>query len=176
MIGHTLEARNPYWGGILWLIVAAAFLAITLVTKQLGWAVFGILPAAVGVAFLFSNPPDFYAEVTPSELIVHSHQQTIPYREIRRVWYPGSNARAVYVQHSRGVLRIPRTFKASAAQIHAFLCSVQPPAPPPDVHPTIRHYYQTQLHTFGMDRVWAHNARLEYLEYENRRSKLVGWA
>jgi hypothetical protein len=176
MIGRTLEARNQILGTVGWLLAAAVLVAIAFAARQVGWAVFAILPATIGIAFLFSQPPEFHAEVTSSELVVHSHGLTIPYGDIRRVWYAGRGAQAVYLTHARGVLRIPQASGMSAFDIYAFLCRMQTPQPPPDVHPTIRSYLHTQMHTFGMDRVWAHNARANTRESEGRRSKLVGFA
>ncbi len=134
------------------------------------------MPASIGLAFLFSQPPEFHAEVTPSELVIHSHNLTIPYRDIRRLWFGGRDARAIYVTHERGVLRIPRTLGVSLYDLYGFLCKMQPPQPLPEVNASIRAYFHIQLHTFGLDRVWAHNARSSGYESEGRRSKFVGLA
>jgi hypothetical protein len=134
------------------------------------------LPAAIGIAFLLSQEPDFYAELTPQGLIVSSLNRTILYSEIREIWFAGANARAVYVVHGQGVLRIPNTVRFSAAEIYAFLVELLPCRLNKQVHSAISNYYQSHLQTFGEDRVWAHNARARSYATDGRRRTLVGWA
>jgi hypothetical protein len=177
MIGQTLETRNPpVTGAIWWLLAAVICLGLAFATQKPGWGVLAILPALMGVACLLTQEPEFHAEVTPRELIVHSLNQVVSYPEIKELWYAGGDARAVYVTHSRGLLRIPRTSKFSASEIYTFLTQMLPRKLVPQINPAISNYFQSHLRTFGADRVWAHTARTKKYDTDGRRRSFVGYA
>ena len=149
MIGQTLEKHTPVVSGAAWwFLTAMVCLAIALFSREVGWGVLAILPATLGLAFLLTQEREFHAELRPQELIVNSLHQTIGYSEIREIWYAGTDARAVYVVHSQGILRIPKTARFSATEIYAFLAQMLPRRLNQQIHPAINHYFQSHLKTF----------------------------
>jgi hypothetical protein len=177
MIGQTLEYRRPFpIGAVLWLVIAIGCVALAFVTREVHWAVFGILPATIAAALIATQPPEFHAELTDKGLILGLSQHVVAYHEITRIWLATRGSQAVYVMHQQGSLRIPGNSVASAKQIHDFLASMRPPQPFPVVHGAIGPYLTSQVQAFGSDKIWAHSARTPRFEIEGERGKAVMFA
>jgi hypothetical protein len=174
MIGQTIEFRRPFpHGAVLWLVAAAACVAIAFATRQPNWAVFAILPAALSGAMFVAQPDEFHATFTDQAVMLNSGQGLVPYLEIRRIWIANRGGKAVYVIHDQGVLRIPGTTDASAQQVYDFLTGMRPEQPYPEVHGAVHSYLQNQAEAFGADKVWAHAARTPRHEVEGNQGKAI---
>jgi hypothetical protein len=173
MIGETIEFRRPFpVGAVLWLTIAIVCVALTFVTHRAHWAVFAILPASISLALFVSQPEEFHAELTDHGFML-GVTGFVPYQSIRRIWLATRGGKSVYVSHQDGTLRIPGTAKATPMQLLAFLNSVRPPQPFVQVHGAIAPYLQSQVQSFGLEKVFAHVARTPRFEVEGARSKAV---
>jgi hypothetical protein len=176
MIGTTLERRHKFpIFGVASLIVAVACAGISFGTKNGNWAFFSILPAAIGAALLLVRNSEFRADVTSDGLYLSDSGENIPYANIRRVWHAnaGLKSSTIFVFHQEGLVRIPRCEGTNNEELYAFLKSVVPAPEIPSVNPALRNFLQSQASTFGIDRVWVHNARPLAAEKHGRRSRAV---
>jgi hypothetical protein len=159
MIGQFLEARRSHpVGAILFLLIAAACVAASYATRESGWGIFGILPALLGGALLVTRPKPFRAQLTEEGLSFEPGGNTISYQEISRLWHD-STTNSIYVFHQTGNFHVPECIGISTRELLAFLKVKQAPGTMPDVHPSLGDYLRSHASTFGIDRLWIHNAR-----------------
>lgn len=161
MIGETLHsARRFPWGAIIWFAVAVGCVAISISTHRYHMAVVAILPASLGLILFLRRSPEFHADIAQSEIIVHSSNETIRFMDIEKIWCPGDHLLngPLIVFHRGGTLQIPANSCRSTQSLGSFLESVKPPTARVVVHGAIANYLDSQIATFGEERVWAYAA------------------
>jgi hypothetical protein len=176
MIGTTLELSRKFpVSAVLLLLIAVICFTVGFVLKNPHWAIFSILPGAVGLVLLITMPASFRADLTSSEICLQHTGENVPYTQISRLWYSdaGLASAAIHVFHQEGMIRIPRCDTADSDQVYDFLKSVLPPQGLPNVNHLLQPFLNSQSSTFGIDKVWAHNARPNVVEKVARRMSAV---
>jgi hypothetical protein len=164
MIGTILEEQRSFpFTAVSFLLLAAACLAIGLGEHQLAWSIFAILPGTIGVTLLLARRPQFRAEVGAKELLMYSAEASLPYDHFNEVQFVPTGTTgdqgAIHISHQSGVLVIPNGIGVSAADLYLFLVRQVRLPPSVDVLSAIADYYESQLNTFGSERVWIHTLR-----------------
>src|SRR3954467_5316299 len=112
MMGQIIESRRRISiMAIVCLAFAAISIAIGLLDHNNDWLIFAIFPAIVGVAILLGRERKFRMEFRPSDFVVLSTNETIPYGQIDRIAFVCIGARPLHgfinVFHRSGVVQIP---------------------------------------------------------------------
>jgi hypothetical protein len=175
MIGETLHSPRRFpWVACIFVTLGALCVAVALGTGEWGWAVFAALPGALGVTLLLRQREEFHAELRPFEIAVHSSNETIPYAEIKKIWWSGKKLNdPIYLIHSRGVLEVPAIDGVATADLRSFLESAVPHQQYPAVHGAIADYLHTQATHFGNDRVWAYVAGENFKRSDGRLTRSI---
>jgi hypothetical protein len=178
MIGSVFEERRyPPFAAVAWLLLAVVCLVIGVLSREMGWAIFAILPATLGVILLIARPALFRAELAADELCIHSSGQSLPYQQITAVQFvpvgTTGDRGSLHLTHQQGQVVIPANISISSIDLYFFLLSHSALVPVVDIPTAIAQYYHSQTTTFGEDRVWLHCVRSP-VKIEGRVGKFIG--
>src|SRR5690606_20944128 len=140
-----------------------------LALKELGFALFAILPLLITASLWLVRPRRFHALVTDVGIEVHEPvRETVPFHEIVavNVWglpYPADSDRIpsgpVSIVHQRGVLEVPEQVDVRSSELVRFLHEKFIPPWNRTVHPLLEDYLRAQELRHGVERVWTFSPR-----------------
>ena len=167
MTGEVVVSRSR--GGCVpvgFFVVAAVSCVAAVLSAEVGWAVFALLPFCLGTAGLLAADPPVEFQVQEEGLAFDRPTDLfVPYAELRglsgRVVSGGTDF-PIQVYHEGGVVRIPTGLNTSSRDLYQFLLERMPWRTAPDageVHPALREFVIAQVATFGADKVFVFRAR-----------------